>query len=260
MSDSVREGARRILASMRGTFGGPATLVPVDETALPHLDLARYRSFRSDMEAAGFRYLADLEMLELSRSPTMLMARTMLRNLVSADGTIVADYYQVKPRVGRYLRALFRGLVNGRFAAASRMFVHGMKTRHCAGFETEFTDGRFLVTSNAHSASKISGPPTIESKFFAFGTPVDVVLDAHRARLAEILRDGGGVEPVRMSTTSELLKMYERQSTQKSAYRASVQWVTKDELHKMSSNPAVADAVFEEVLNLLKGANNTPGA
>jgi hypothetical protein len=248
IESGVTKAARRILESLQRRYGAPHTMVPVSEADFAHLDLPAYRTFRAAMEAAGFRYLGDLEVLEVSRSPTTLLARTMIRGMISEDGVIASDYFHVKPRVWRYLKLLATGLRNLRFVDAPRAFARGMHTRHC----TEFDDGTSLVTSNAQAASMITSPPTIETSFSPYGTPPSILLQAHRTRVEEILRAKTQVRPVVVASLSDPLQMNKRQSTQKTAYRATVQWVTKAELQGMSAGrPEIADLVFAEVQKLL---------
>jgi hypothetical protein len=252
MSQSTAEAAQSILAGMRRSYSAPYTMVSVDAAEFRHLTLDAYRVFQSALEAQGFMHVADLEILEESHSPTTLMARTMIRSMRSANGHVTADYYQVKPRICRRLKILGRGLLNLRLLAAPRNFMKGMKTQHCIGFETEFTDGNFLITSNAEGASLLSGPPTIECIYFPYGTPGKVLLDAHMNRLEEIVSAKKGRMPAPVRSLPDLLQMQKRQRAQKVAYRASVQWVTKAELQNMSSgNLELANEVFSEVQKLL---------
>jgi hypothetical protein len=254
MSESAAKAARQIVESMKRLYSEPYTTVTVSETDFSHLDLSLYRSFRLGMEARGFRYLADLEILEISNSPTSLIARTMTRSMLSESRNIVSDYYQVKPRIWRRIKLLAKGLLNGRFIAAPRNFINGIKTRSCVGFETEFDDGSFLITSNAKSAELISVPASIERQFFDYGTSFSLLLDAHNKRLDELLQSRSGVKPITLSSLSDLLQMQKRQQLQKVAHRATVQWVTKAEIQGMSSsNPKLGDEVFSEVQKLLKG-------
>jgi hypothetical protein len=253
----ARKAARRILETMQRQYSAPNTIVSVSEAQFAHLDLATYGTFRAEMEAEQFRHIGDLEILEVSQSPTTLLARAMIRSMISEDGIIVSGYYQVKPRIWRYMRLLAKGLLNLRLVDASRVFVRGMHTRHCNGFETEFDDGTFLVTSNAQAASVISGPPTIESNYFPYGTPPSVLLQAHRTRVEETLGAKTQVKPVVVATLADLLQMLKRQGTQKAAYRATAQWITKAELQGMTEGrPEIADAVFSEVQKLLNNGQS----
>ncbi|MGA7937135.1 MAG: hypothetical protein WCA35_26525, partial [Kovacikia sp.] len=109
MSESAAKAARQIVESMKRLYSEPYTTVTVSETDFSHLNLSLYRSFRLDMEARGFRFLADLEILEISSSPTSLIARTMTRSMLLESRHIVSDYYQVKPRIWRRIKLLAKG-------------------------------------------------------------------------------------------------------------------------------------------------------
>lgn len=248
MNDSVRRAAQRILASMQNAFGGDSTYLPVNEQEFRHLDLRAYRQFQVQHEAKDFRHLCDYEIAEISASPTTLLARTYIRSMVSAQGAMVADYYQVKPRLGRLSRMLLRGLGNGRWIDAPRFFLRTLKTKHCISYTTELSNEHFITTSNAESAAKIGSPPTIDSEFHPYGTPAQVVMERHMARLKDRLEAEPQLRPILLRNEEEFQQRRRRLKRQKDAYRAAVNWVSKEELEKMSSgNPGLAAAVYEEV-------------
>lgn len=248
MNDSVQRAAQRILATMKAMHHGDFTYLPAREADFRHLDLGAYRQFLGQHEAKDFRYLSDVEIAEISASPTTLLARTFIRSMVSAHGTVVADYYQVKPRMGRLLRMLLRGLANGRWRDAPRFFFKTLKTKHCVGYTTELGDGHFIVTSNAESAGKIDSPPTIDSVFHPYGTPASTVMEDHFARLKSRLAQAPGLRPQCLHTEDELEQRRVRMKRQKDAYREAVNWVSKEELERMSpQSPQLAAAVYEEV-------------
>lgn len=252
MSDSISKAAKSIVESMKHMYSTPHTIVPIDEKDFGHLALSEYKFFRDTMEAEGFKYLADLEILEVSNSPTSVIARTMIRSLISNDGAIATNYYQVMPNIFRRLKLLLRGIINLRWIAAPKNFMHAMKTRHCIDFETEFSDDTFLITTNAETAGLISGPPTIENHFFPYGTPYTVLLKAHRARLQVILHNNQGLSPKAHQSLPDILQMQKRQNAQKMAHRATMQWVTQSELQGLSpGNTELANTVFDEVQKLL---------
>lgn len=253
MAFSVTDAARSIIAMMRAQYSAPQTMVPADPTSFPHLDLPAYARFQAEMEKAGFRMVGDIEILELSNSPTTTVARTFIRNMLSADGRISCDYYQMKPRIGRQLAMLWRGLQNFRFYDAPRHFFTSMATRHCTGLESEFEDGRQLMTCNAQGAAQISGPPTIEATFFPYGAPVSVLLEHHGRRLADIAAGSASpTRPLAMGSMEDILAMQKRQHMQKVTHRASVQLISQDELRRMGGNQDVGDAIFTEVQRLLR--------
>ena len=253
MSESITRAAQAILKSRKELYSAPLTLVPANEADFPHLDLEAYRLDKAEMEANGFRYVADLEILEISRSSTTFLARTMIRSMISVDGSITSGYYQIKPRVWRRLKNLAKGLLNARLIDAPKNFIAGMRTRHCSDFETEFNDGSFLITSSAQSASTISLPPTIERWCFPYGTLPSVLLATHRARIEEICKNISGKNPVTIFSLADVLDMQKRLGGLKAAYKASMNWVSQEELEKLSGgNLELANEVFAEIQRLLK--------
>jgi hypothetical protein len=258
MGSSARETAKAIVASMKNHYGAPHTVVPADESQFDHLDLNGYRTFQAALESEGFLALGNVEILEVSQSPTTLIARTMIRCMISGDGTTYAGYYQVRPRIWRRLKLLVRGLINLRLIAAPLNFITGMLTRHCLEFETELNDGRFLITSNAEAAARITGPRSIESNIRPYSTPTAALLQAHQRRLGELVAETNA-KPLILRTYADVEGMQKRQNAQKIAHRATVQWVTYAELERMSGgNVEQAEEVFEEVRKLL--ADERPAA
>jgi hypothetical protein len=124
-------------------------------------------------------------LLEVSNAAGSLIARTFIRSMLSSDGQVSVSYYQIKPQRLRRVRLLLTGLLNFRFIDAPAAFARGMKTRHCVDVMTEFSDGRHLLTSNAKAAALISGPPSIENRFFPYGTPTARLLSHHLEELAD---------------------------------------------------------------------------
>lgn len=254
MASPIRQAAEKILKSMQNTYSNPPAMVAADEKNFNHLDLNAYRKFSEDLKAANFRLVGDLEMPELSKSPTTLIERTMIRNAISVDGHMLAVYYQTKPRIGRRIKLLIRGILNLRLIDAPQDFIKAMATRHCVEFETEFRDGKQLITSNAEAAGMMSSPPSIESNFFPYGTPTTVLLERHMKRLLEISKEN---PPIILQSLDDILQMQKRQSMLKIAYRSSVQWVTQQEMLDMSGgNTNMAEEVFSEIQKIIAEQQN----
>lgn len=253
MTDPIQQAAERIIANMKKAYSGPLTYRDVREEDFRHLDLKAFRAFQTQHEALGFRHLRDVEIAEISDSPTTLIARTFIRTLVSADGSIVADYYQVKPRMDRLLKLTLRGLMNGRWLDTPRFFLKTLKTKHCTGYESELSNGHFVTTSNAEGAASISLPPTIDSQFHPYGTLPAVLALQHTRRLRAALAAQAGLQARAIRTPDDLMKMQLRLKQQKDAHRATVSWVTQSELKQMSSgNPKLAEAIYSEVQRQLQ--------
>lgn len=256
MTDSVQQAAQRIIANMKKAYSGPLTYRDVREADFRHLDLNAFAAFQAQHEARGFRHLRDVEIAEISDSPTTLIARTFIRSMVSADGSIVADYYQVKPRMGRLFRLTLRGLMNGRWLDTPRFFFKTLKTRHCIGYESELSNDHFITTSNAETAGMISLPPTIDCQFHAYDTVPAVLALQHVKRLKASLAAQADVQARPVRTVEDLMQMQMRLKQQKDAHRATLNWVTESELKDMSSgNPKLAEAIYSEVQRQLQAGN-----
>lgn len=252
MSESVSEAAKTVLEIMKRQYQSSYTIVPVVEKDFSHLDLSRYHAFRAGMEAGNFAFMSDLEILEVSQSPTSVIARTMIRSMLSRDGTINAGYYQIKPHLGRRLKLLLKGLKNLRLIDAPKSFLKSLGTKNYFDFETELSDGTFLVTTNIQPT--ISNPPTVETHYLPYATPASAMLQFHQQQLEETLKKHATISPKPMSGLQDILAMQKRQRDQKTAYRATVQWITQSELQKMSGgNPELANAIFNDIQKLQEG-------
>lgn len=256
MLDTPKEVAAKILAKMRELGTQSTTLVPARLENFPYLDAAAYASAQTRLERASFRHLGDLELLEVSRSPGTLILPTAIRAMASDDGNISSEFYEVRNRRSKLLGLLLKGLVNFRWLDAPVWFTGAMRIRHCAGFETEFTDGSWVATSNSEGAAAISSPPSIDARFFPYATSFDVLLEHHRQKVRAKLAAGAEVRPCH--SLDEFVAAQVRMRQVKNAYRHSIDWLTRGELHAMSTEPKLADAVFEEIRAEL--AKGSPGA
>jgi hypothetical protein len=113
----------------------------------PELDCEFYDRVRSSLEAHGFRFLGDRENITLSR--IVPDSRTFIRTTVSADGSIVGGAYHLKVRRVRGIPVEKRTIE----------------------FETEFSDGTFLSTSNAGAIARNFPVPGIDAKRCPEETP-----------------------------------------------------------------------------------------
>jgi hypothetical protein len=255
MSDAAAQSARNILEVMKAASTGVHTRVPVNLAEFKHLDLAAYDAYQEEMEAHGFRHMADYEILEVTNSPGALLARTFIRTMLSRDGKVQAAYYQTRPRIWRRVKNLLGGLLNLRFISAPADFVEAMKTRHCADLETEFENGHFIVTSNAQGAGRLASPPEIDNLFFPYGTSVDELMDEHYRRLVAAMRKSS-MPPLAIASVDEMHQSGNRARAIKNAFRQSRQLISRDELRKMSGgNTAYADAVYAEIVKQRKAGD-----
>jgi hypothetical protein len=250
MIQTPRDAARSILATLKASFATPLEYVPAKAASFPHLDLPAYAAIQSWMRDNALRRLVDLEVPALSQSPSSLVAPTFTRAFLSADGTVVAQYYQVKPRLGRLALKWATGIFNFRWIAATRMALRTARTRHCTSFETGFSDGGFVITSNAESAGKLTQPPSFDVRFHPYGTTPARMLAEHRIRVAARRTETPATQIVAVADVRQMLAQQRRMAELKSAWRAAQNWISKAEIDALASNSEVADAVYEELQKL----------
>jgi hypothetical protein len=247
---TARDAAQEIVSNLKKTYATTFTIVRVEERAFSHLDLSTYRRFQETLERSGYKFLGDIAIVEINNSPTSLMAPTMIRTMLSADGATDAGYYQVRPRIGRLVKNLLAGIANLRLFDAPAFFLENLGTKHCYDFTSEIA-GTYVTTSNAAGAAAISLPNSVDAKFFTYQTPLAEVRTAHEARLAAAVRRVGA-SPTKMSSNEDVRAMQARLKQVKDAHRLASNWITRKELVTLAGGDTeLADAVFEEVQKLL---------
>jgi hypothetical protein len=180
----------------------------------------------------------------------------MLRAFTARDGSMVATYYQKRPRWKRLFGKLWTGIGNGRLIDAPRMFLKAAKAHDCVEFSSEFADGGFVSTSNAEGAESIGMPASMDRKFHSYGTSMETVLADHRARIDAAAQKRGGPAPLPVKSFADLEAQLERENLRKREHRAAIGWITHAELLKMcGGKEALADAVFAEIRAQLRAAS-----
>jgi hypothetical protein len=163
----VRRAAKEIHRGLGEAYKKRHQYIEVDSSDFSFLDLRYYDETAAILEAEGFKRLGDFEDVTLTMAfPT---TRTFVRSLVNADGSIRVGIYHSKRRG---LGSLFLG-------------VTGVRSVKVVDFESEFSDGRFLLTSNAALASSIAQSPAILCEYLPSSTPMTEMLNLHRQRVAE---------------------------------------------------------------------------
>jgi hypothetical protein len=86
-------------------------------------------------------------------------------------------------------------------------------------FETWFTDGCFVCTSNAEMAGKLDSPPAIDALHMPAGTPWDILIQAHRNRVGKYLANHPGVQPVKLNGPADVSRARDEQQRIKAEFR-----------------------------------------
>lgn len=249
MSD-LRKDAKRILEPLKEQFQGPHDIVRVSEAEFPHLDFSRYSAIDGVVRAAGYEHLADVELRDVSKSEGNLYHPTLIRKYIASNGSTVACAYLLRPRIGKLVGLFVRGMRNLRWFATPALIAELLPQRLILDLETELDDGRYIVTSNAEAAAMMTSPPTIENLFFPYDTEFQELVTAHGVRISS-MSEGGSFVHVR--SYDDTIAMSRRLKLQKNAYRASIDWISKDEIIAMGDErPGGAEALFNEIQALLR--------
>lgn len=163
----------------------------------------------------GFKPLGDYEPRHLG---AQLGRPTFIRFMRDGDGEIVAANYRVYPRrPDGWLRLLM--LVLGQW-----------KRPKVIEFQSELSDGRFVITNNTAGLDPFEGGPDFFSESFPARKPARRLLDYHRQVLADLKSNNPGLEVVAIPDFAALVASEERQQALKTRYRRKVGLATEDEL------------------------------
>jgi hypothetical protein len=117
---------------------------------------------------------------------------------------------------------------------------------------TQFTNGRFVCTSNAEDAGKLTQSPQVDSLFLPAATPAEALLAEHQKRVARFVTTTGA-QPVPLSSLEDVRKSGNELQRLKAEYRRHTV-LTKEELRRLggagigSASDKAVDMIMEEVL------------
>ncbi|NCC61756.1 MAG: hypothetical protein EOM12_12645 [Verrucomicrobiae bacterium] len=198
-----------------------------------HLSFGFYERTQRILEKEGFLWLGDEENLTISQSSGGV--RTVIRAMLDREGIIQAGIYHFRPKL--LVRILLR--------------LAGGGSCKIIDFETEFSNGHFVTTSNANAASAIKDPKELHTMYMSTKTPALVLLARHRQLIEAYQEQNTAVRPKVMRSLHDIRESQHRQQAMKSAYRKEVGGITQDELRRLSrGNTELTDRIFEEMTNV----------
>src|SRR6476659_70528 len=105
MAKTVREIAEQLIARRSRR---PEQRDPVSATAFDFapLDRRAYDRFRSHLTGAGYQYVTDYRLDGEDEEAGPRHWPVVVRCMLSADGAVCANYYQIRPRIVTNLIAL----------------------------------------------------------------------------------------------------------------------------------------------------------
>ncbi len=225
-------GGAALRARLDAVYGEPHELARVSPAAFPEADLAFYDRARRELEARGYRWLADVEDLTMSR--IYPQNRTFLRLFVDAGGMIRASAYHLHPR----------GVV------ISMLQLVQLFPRHLRVIElVSEIQGKFLVTSNTHGLDRLEPPPEAKVERLPLATSLADVVSTHEQRITELLRTHPERSPKPFESFEDVLSSMARAHVAMARHRQRVGGLSRDELERLKGRPlsATEEAFLREV-------------
>jgi len=213
-------GGAALRARLDAVYGEPHELARVSPAAFPEADLEFYDRARSAFERRGYRWLADVEDLTLTR--IYPQNRTFMRVLVDAGGMIRASAYHLHPR----------GVV------ISLLQLVQLFPRHLRVVElVSEIQGVFLVTSNTHGVDRLEPPPEAKVERLPLGTPLAEVVAIHEKRITALLRTHPERTPVSFESYDDIVGSMARAHVAMARHRQKVGGLSRDELERLKGRP-----------------------
>lgn len=213
------EAANAILQNLAAVYVPTHDYHRVEARDYSHLDLSFYDSTTEFLRGEGFTPMADVQDRTLEQAPGNVLHPVFIRAMVSAEGSTSAGIYhaRIKPL---WLRLL--------------LFVMGKSRMKVVDFETEFSDGTYVCTSNAMAASSMKLPPSIDVLYLSSRSSPSQVLKAHRDRVSRHASSHLGARALTVGSFEEMVCAQNRMNALKAAFRGELGGITKEELERLS--------------------------
>lgn len=209
--------ARNVMASVQAMVPGVFHTKAASPQTHPHAAWKEYDGVRRKLEALGFTFLGDVQVVSVVENPAMVKP-TVLRMFTGDGGMVMAAFYRMA------LRWTPMGILGRCFGGAGSML----------DLITLYPDGTIVETSNATAAAVWTDPPFLLREFVVKSTPLDRIVEYHRQRVMARTATHPGVHPVRVSSLQEVVAAADATERAKRAYRESIGWITRDELARLS--------------------------
>lgn len=225
-------GGRRLRAELDALYGGEHEYARVSPAAFPDADLAWYDKATADLEAKGWKRLADIEDLTVSR--VYPDRRTFLRVFVDGGGVTRAAIYHIRVRGPGSLWSVVS-------SAARDLYL--------VELVSEVARGRFLATSNTRALDKLSIPKDYDIERLEQASSLAAVIARHQARLAEHLRRRMADAPEPQWAWEDVLASIQRGHLVIAKHRQAVGGLSRDEVERFTGRPltAVEEVFLREV-------------
>lgn len=225
-------GGRRLRAELDALYGGEHEYARVSPAAFPDADLAWYDHTTAELEGLGWKRIADIE--DLTVSKVYPDRRTFLRVFVDGGGVTRGAIYHLRVRGPGSMWSLASAL---------------SRDLYLVELVSEVGTSRFVSTSNTRGLDKLTMPRDYDAERVEPGTAVTAVVARHNARLAEHVRRRPADSPQPQWTWEEVLASIQRGHMVIARHRQAVGGLSREEVERFTGRPltAVEEVFLREV-------------
>ena len=228
---SAKGLARKIVKDSKALYSNRHEFAEVRAADFRDHNHKFYNRAQAELEAFGFRYLADIEDLTLTRQyPAM---RTFIRSMTGDQGSTCAGIYQLKFR-GFYRLLQLLGVL------AKKPFY--------VDLESEFSDGIFLATSNTGGTDLSGDVPGILRQKAPAETSIPQLLAAHREQVSRLCQEGRTT--IKVNSVTEVRALQHRLQDAKNRHKQSIGHVDAEQVARIAAKHGDPEANHQLALEL----------
>lgn len=227
--------AKRILDSLRSQFTGQHHFRQVSLADYPHLNHRFYHRTDAALRQIGFEFFCDLEDETIRQQHPD--PRTVVRLLHHLENGVTAAIYHVKPK----------------FPWPILMYFWGFRPSRILEFETELSDGRFILTTRAPKKSEVPMSDQVIYQHVDPKLPMVEHLKTHWQQVQSFQGDKGRIHPVILPTVQAIIDSQNRQHQLVRDHLDTIGWVTEEYLlGHCGRNKQLAKDVYQEIQRILR--------
>jgi hypothetical protein len=217
--DSVLSAGRAIIGQNKALYDPPHEFRDAGDDDFSALDRTWYDATTAELETTGYRPLGDIVDVTIEQA---MGVSTVIRRLISADGTTMVGLYHVATPDGHNFRI--------------------------TDLETEFTDGTFHVTTNSGDGDLTTPPPQIHANRRPGDTPLAELLQLHEAEKTRLLATRPGVQCIAMHSADDLMASQRRQQEIKANFRKNIGYVDPAEVARIADASPDGDEMSKALI------------
>ena len=217
----IEAAAEKIYQVLKLSFGYEPEYYQVNAADFHgYVDLAYYRRLQSQLVKQGYTWVGDIGEMNIAELMQHNNTRTFIRAMINPTHNTSVAFCHFRPRV-------FLG------------FLAELKVFDC---ETEFSPGKYLLTTNA-SKTPLDYPPGFDVVHLPLGTGYKTVLKTHYQRLQKAILTWN-LSPTPLYNLDDVLAMQKRMQQAKNNYRKRIGYITQEELNRFQVDPEIAGEIL----------------